>query len=251
MAVLWSKKTEQTTYEVRSAGQTVRLYSNGVLHSQYNPTQVISGAIWDLLLLPGFCLNQPPKSVLVLGLGGGTLVHLIRHFFPEASITCVELDAEHIRIAKRWFKIPTKNVSLVHGDAYEYLQSNKERFDWIVDDVFQHVTGDPQRGFPIQRAYELYLRNISDNGILSLNLIGQQQRKQAKHLLLQSKFDLGLQFSHPLYDNRILCLMADSGLEKAMIAKQIKNRMNQHKLLDQTRRTCRLKYKMQWLNVDK
>ena len=54
MAVIWSKTTKDTHFEVRRAGRSVRLYSNGVFHSQYNPANPISGTVWDLLLLPAF-----------------------------------------------------------------------------------------------------------------------------------------------------------------------------------------------------
>lgn len=247
MAVLWSKRIHDTHYEVRSAGATVRLYSNGVLHSQYNPNKPISGAIWDLLLLPGFCSEQPPKNILVLGLGGGTLVHLIRLFFPDSQITCVEIDKTHIQIAKRWFNLPKKNVRTIEGEAYGFLKSDSNTYDWIIDDVFQHVTGDPERGFPLDEAQRLYETRLAKNGILSLNVIGRKQLIQTKKLLALSVFNDGLQFSHPLYDNRIVCLMPKSELSNSDQTKQIKERFNQHKLLDQSRRTCRLKYKMQWL----
>lgn len=246
MAVIWSKQTSDTLYEVRSAGATVRLYSNGVLHSQYNPNHVISGAIWDLLLLPGFCLEAAPKNILLLGLGGGTLVHMIRHFFPSANITCVELDSTHIQVAKRWFKLPKKGVRVIHGDAYEYLVESRETFDWIVDDVFQHVSGDPQRGFPLQQAKSRYEKRLTPNGILSLNLIGSAQFKNALTFLQAGRFNQALQFSHPLYENRILCLMPENDLDKRAASKAIKTRMNAHGKLDQSKKACRLKYKMQW-----
>jgi len=247
MAILWSKHIKETHYEVRSAGATIRLYSNGVLHSQFNPNHPISGAIWDLLLLPGFCADQSPKNILVLGLGGGTLVHLIRQFFPAAHITCVEIDKTHIQIAKRWFKIPQKHISLIEGDAYDYLRSSKDVFDWIVDDVFQHVTGDPERGYPLDEAQMLYEKSLTTKGILSLNVIGRKQLLQTQKLLTMSAFHEGLQFSHPLYDNRIVCLLPKSEASKSLQTKTIKGRFNEHKMLDQSRKTCRLKYKMQWL----
>ncbi len=37
MAVLWQKKTAGQHYEVRTAGNSRRLYKNGVCHSQFNP----------------------------------------------------------------------------------------------------------------------------------------------------------------------------------------------------------------------
>lgn len=239
MAQLWSKVVGQTRYEVRSAGATIRLYSNGVLHSQFNPNHIISGAIWDLLLLPGFCLAQPPKRVLMLGLGGGTLVHMIRHFFPGAHIDCVELDKQHIQIAKRWFKIPKKHVKVIHGDAYEFLKEEQRQYDWIIDDVFQHASGDPERPLPLTDAFRLYESNLKRDGLVSLNLIGAKQITEVKTEL--ASFLLAKQFSHPLYENRIVALSKQKPIEST---KAIKQRMNEHRLLNQSFKTCRLRYRM-------
>ena len=52
MALLWERRVEGTLYQVRSAGRTRRLYTNGVFHSQYNPVRPVTGSVWDLLLLP-------------------------------------------------------------------------------------------------------------------------------------------------------------------------------------------------------
>ncbi len=75
MAIVWSKKVAETRYEVRSAGSPLRLYTDGVFHSQYNPEQLLTGHVWDLLMLPAFFYPKNTiKRVLVLGVGGGAVV---------------------------------------------------------------------------------------------------------------------------------------------------------------------------------
>lgn len=241
MTVIYSNKTQGCEYQVRTAGNSVRLYSNGVLHSQYNPLHPISGAIWDLLLLPAFLPSTPPKNILLLGLGGGTLVHLIRLFFPLAKITCVDLDPEHIKIAKKYFKIPKSNVSVFQGDAYEFLQNSNDQYDWIIDDVFQHMTGEPERGSSAYQLLNTYQANLSRNGLLSLNVIGKRQFENIQPLMVG--FSSVLQFIHPLYENRIVALLNTQQKDTA-IKKGFKARLEGFKALDQSRKTCRLNYKM-------
>jgi len=56
---------------VRSAGYSLRLYTDGVFHTQYNPGNPLTGHIWDLLMLPAFFYEPDTiKRVLVLGVGG-------------------------------------------------------------------------------------------------------------------------------------------------------------------------------------
>ena len=52
MAIVWQRKIKGRDYQVRSAGKSLRLYTEGVFHTQYNPDHLLSGGIWDLLALP-------------------------------------------------------------------------------------------------------------------------------------------------------------------------------------------------------
>lgn len=58
MAIVWSRQLSGVHYEVRSAGNSLRLYTDGVFHSQYNPCRLITGHVWDLLMLPAFFLSS-------------------------------------------------------------------------------------------------------------------------------------------------------------------------------------------------
>lgn len=239
MAVIYAKQQGQDYYEVRNAGASVRLYSNGVLHSQYNPLHPISGAIWDLLVLPGFFLNKPPRHVLVLGLGGGTVVHLIRHFFPQCKITCVERESLHIKIAKRFFKLP-KDVTVIHGDAYDVLSNIKNQFDWVLDDVFQHVNGEPEREVGFDAVFSLYQNVLTNDGVLSMNTIGANQLKQLKQTT--HRFDQRYVMRHPLYDNAIVSLYRNGRSKTDFF-----DELSQHKELDKRRKTCRLQVSLREL----
>ena len=76
MSIIWQKTAGSDKYEVRTAGNSMRLYRNGVLHTQYNPRRPVSGNLWDLLLIPAF-FHEPDtiRRVLVLGVGGVQTVH--------------------------------------------------------------------------------------------------------------------------------------------------------------------------------
>lgn len=244
MAVLFDKKIGGHHYQVRNAGQSIRLYSNGVLHSQYNPFQPINGAIWDLLLLPGFLLDTAPKHILLLGLGGGTLVHLIRRFFPDAHMTCIELDKQHISIAKKWFKLPKKNLTIIEGDAYDFMRSTNETFDWIVDDVFQHINGEPERRVDITSLLGLYKQSLKANSLLTLNVIGGAQKREFN--AIKGQFSSAYEFRHRLYSNQILSVTQgdQQGVNKAILAE----RLAQFKMLDQSYKSCKLNFNFKKLS---
>jgi spermidine synthase len=75
VSLLWERRIGGTLYQVRNAGRTRRLYTNGVFHSQYNPARPVTGSVWDLLLLPAFFYAPGElRRVLVLGVGGGAVI---------------------------------------------------------------------------------------------------------------------------------------------------------------------------------
>lgn len=57
MAVVWRAERDDVQYEVRSHGKTLRLYANGVQHSEYHPDRLFTGSVWDLLWLPVFFVS--------------------------------------------------------------------------------------------------------------------------------------------------------------------------------------------------
>ncbi|MEJ2060857.1 MAG: class I SAM-dependent methyltransferase, partial [Gammaproteobacteria bacterium] len=101
MAVLWEKRSGGRHYEVRGAGATRRLYTDGVFHSQFSPRRPLTGSIWDLLLLPAY-FHDPSdiRRVLVLGVGGGTVIRQFQHFIAPECIEGVELNPVHLTVAR-------------------------------------------------------------------------------------------------------------------------------------------------------
>jgi len=145
MAIVWSKETAGTLYEVRSAGNSLRLYTNGVFHSQYNASQPLTGHVWDLLMLPAFFYPANTiKRVLVLGVGGGAVLHMLRQFVMPGEIVGVELNPRHIYVARRFFNLKHKSIKLIEADAIEWLKKYRgDKFDMIIDDLFAEHKGEP------------------------------------------------------------------------------------------------------------
>ena len=145
MAILWQKKTAAKTYQVRTAGNSLRLYTDGVLHTQYNPHHVASGHVWDLLTIPVFF--QAPgtiRRVLVLGVGGGAALHFLRRYVRPESIIGIDNDAVHLYVARKFFQLQKPGIKLVHADAIDWMKTySGEGFDLIIDDLFCEQDGEP------------------------------------------------------------------------------------------------------------
>jgi spermidine synthase len=147
VSLLWERRIGGTLYQVRNAGRTRRLYTNGVFHSQYNPARPVTGSVWDLLLLPAFFYAPGElRRVLVLGVGGGAVIQQLRQFVQPEAIVGVELNAVHLSIARRFFGVKGAGVFLEQADAVDWMRRYRgPGFDMIVDDLFGDYAGEPQR----------------------------------------------------------------------------------------------------------
>lgn len=209
MALLWHKQDGNTRYEVRSAGNTRRLYTNGVFHSQYNATQPVTGSVWDLLLLPAFFLPANSlKRVLVLGVGGGAVIRQLNHFLSPQQIVGVELNPVHLEVAREFFEVEAANVELVEADARWWLKQYRgEPFDMIIDDIFSDADGDPQRAVPADGPWMRgLLKHLSADGVLVCNFGSPQELKECawfQQPSIGNRFAAAFQLTTPLYENAI------------------------------------------------
>lgn len=210
MALIWSETREGMRYEVRSAGSSIRLYTDGILHSQWNPNTPLSGHLWDLLVLPTFFSSvEILQDILVLGVGGGSAINAINHFFSPTNIIGVDLDPMHLKVAKRFFKCRRKNTHLIRSEAKSFLEKEQHRFDYIIEDLFLGSTHDKSDARRAIVAEENWFRNLSnrltDEGILVANFESKDQLM--KFLLNNSKKKLGFKkvyiFQALRYENAI------------------------------------------------
>ena len=158
---------------VRVRGGHRELRVDGTLASRYEPGQVATGSVWDAIAAPLLALPaQRRRSVLILGLGGGSVARLIRALAPDAHIVGVEFDAGVVRAARRHFGLDRLGVEVVIGDALGVLARERRRFDAVIEDVFVGVTqrlrkpdGFPEPGLP------LAWRRVRPGGVLISNTI--------------------------------------------------------------------------------
>ncbi len=79
------------------------------------------------------------NNCLVLGVGGGDVINALNKYFPEASVTAVELDPVMAEIANKYFGLnKIKLLKIIIDDALSIVAGNnlKEKYDLIVVDLF-------------------------------------------------------------------------------------------------------------------
>jgi len=145
--------------------------------------------------------SHPVKQVLVLGLGGGSCLSVIRRRFPHAHVTAVEWDPAMVEIAKSLKIFRGKHVpEIIVGDACEVVPKLNQRFDLILVDLFRGGTTEPRLASDDMIA--ALSRVLEPDGYLLLNvfrsvsLVPAFERHFSRHGTFQFKNDLILLFRH-------------------------------------------------------
>jgi spermidine synthase len=126
-----SINTSANTLELRSNSNTLQ----SVINIDY-PEKL---ALKNLEYLMAILLFMPaPKRILLLGTGGGSLVHFLRHHYPDSHLTSVDIDGELLNLMHEKMHLPKADDHLTYviDDAAHYLQHCNQTFDLILVDIF-------------------------------------------------------------------------------------------------------------------
>lgn len=94
------------------------------------------------MMMSALFLNPQPKSILIVGLGGGTLPRALAQLLPDARIDVVEIDPAVVRVAARYFDFKaTERMQIAEMDGRVFVrkaQREGRRYDLIMLDAFDH-----------------------------------------------------------------------------------------------------------------
>jgi spermidine synthase len=113
-----------------------------------------------------------PRKVLLIGLGAASLTKFLYRNHPLAHLTVVEIEPNVVAAARQFFKLPEDpmRINLVIGDGVEYVLNNEKIFDLILVDGFDE---NASPGVLDSLAfYQICRARLSDDGVLSVNLLG-------------------------------------------------------------------------------
>ncbi|WP_431132766.1 spermidine synthase [Psychroserpens mesophilus] len=108
-------------------------------------------------------------SVLLLGLGGGSVIKTLRQDFNyQKQITAVDIDPVIIEIAKTEYQLENNsNTSIICEDALQFIKANTMRFDLIIIDLFIDVT--VPKPFLELSFWNHVVKSKSTNGVILFN----------------------------------------------------------------------------------
>ncbi|GGG35233.1 spermidine synthase [Bizionia arctica] len=109
------------------------------------------------------------NSVLLLGLGGGSVIETLRKDFKyQKHITAIEIDQVIIDLAKDEFQLKAyEKLEIICDDAFHFVETHNQTFDLIIIDLF--IDTQVPKQFLELDFWEFVLKRKSTNGIIIFN----------------------------------------------------------------------------------
>ena len=201
--------TRHQSLEIWKSELGVEFRVAGAVHAWFHRRRFLTGLAWDMIAASALLgRHDPPRSVLMLGLAGGTACRTLRHLLPECHITAVDIDPEIIDLARRHMDLDSLGIEIHIADAYQWLAANKRRFDVVIDDIYLAGKTDvfrPQSMDP--RVLETLHRAIAPGGVLAVNLVtgsGHRTMQSLTRRMLRAHFPVLRTVRSPAAMNEVL-----------------------------------------------
>lgn len=171
-ATLYSTESTYQFIRVEDQGDRLALIFNEGLGTQsyYMKTGVLTGSYFDYAgLTPELTQLPSQPNLAVLGLAGGTVTRQLREYYPQATITGVEIDPAVITAAQKYFHLDEQAINLVNQDARQFLHSSHQRYDVLVIDAYANEHYIPWH-LTTKEFFHLAANRLSPRGILAMNI---------------------------------------------------------------------------------
>jgi len=109
---------------------------------------------------------RPPRRILLLGLGGGTMARLAREAWPEVEMHGVELDPTLLERLNEGFGLPGLGLSTYVGDGRAWLRRLPGPWDLVMVDVSVGATPPAHMSSP--EFLSEVLARLAPHGVVAL-----------------------------------------------------------------------------------
>lgn len=161
------------------------------------------------MMLGALLLAPSPRSVLIIGLGGGTLPGALEKLLPEANIDVVEIDPAVRRVAEQYFEFrPDARVRVYEEDGRAYVRRMLRtdlRYQLIMLDAYDHQYIPEHM---LTREFLTEVRSLlAPGGIVAANTFSSSRLYQNESVTYASVFG---SFYNLKSNNRVI--LADAGM---------------------------------------
>ena len=137
----------------------------------------------------GFLLfKSEPKSIAMIGLGGGSLAKYCAKYLPNAHFTAIEINPKVIALREKFY-IPTdsEKFTVLHANGADYMANKLEKVDVLL------VDGYDEKGQPAKLCsagfYDNCYDKLNEGGVMVVNLHGSDIKFGTYTSRIRASFD--------------------------------------------------------------
>lgn len=95
---------------------------------------------YQKVIMAGLYLQPNPRNILIIGLGGGTVVRALQSILPLSAIDVVEINPSIVGVAKKYFAFQdNEHIRIFHQDGFDFVvtaSNRNQKYDLIIVDAF-------------------------------------------------------------------------------------------------------------------
>jgi spermidine synthase len=168
---LFTKTTEHHQIVVTDDGEVRHLkFGDSLQSGMYVDDPVQSDFQYTEYFHLAWVFKQDIRTVLFLGLGGGSAPKKFHADYPELDIDIVEIDPEVVDVAQQYFHFRSgARLHVTVDDARTYLSNSDKRYDLIVHDAYYCETVPFH--LITREFFQMAVTRLTPTGVFVFNLI--------------------------------------------------------------------------------
>jgi len=171
LKTLFTKTTDHHEIIVTDDGEVRHLkFGDSLQSGMYTADPVRSDFLYTEYFHLAWVFKPDLRTVLFLGLGGGSAPKKFHADYPGIEIDIVEIDPVVVEVAERYFHFQQgPRLRVVVDDARAYLAKTERRYDLIVHDAY-HFENVPSH-LLTREFFQMAVTRLTPSGVFVFNLI--------------------------------------------------------------------------------
>ena len=148
------------------------------------------------------------KRILVLGIGGGGIIKLIRKYWQDSKIKGVDNDSVIVDLGKRFLGLGEIEMEEVIADAYEFSKGEAksgQKYDIVFVDLY--VGSEVPQKFSTSTFIKMVKKLLNNDGVAVFNRVYYGEKRQMAHRFREqlAKVFSGVEVLYPTANVIYIC----------------------------------------------
>lgn len=164
--VIKTEKDDNRILTLTKGPDGISVKFNGITYSRRNENSIFTGSYWDYFTPLPLLYDKP--NILMIGLGGGTIVYQINKLYGrKVTMDVIEIDEKMVDLAKDFIPEEIKKINLFVEDGIEFLKKSRKKYELVFLDAYD---GDkiPDE-FLDEKTVENIDKVLTEKGVLAIN----------------------------------------------------------------------------------